>query len=167
MNGNTLYVAGSDPSDVSRVCPAANAIPLPCGALTPVDLTALTAGAPVAIAGGYHDRMALGSGNLLFVGSRGCNFTTLQGCLTLFDTVKATATVAPSAVFLPPNPGPGNDDVTGIAPVANNSGLSNQVYVIEAGELVIYDTLTQKVKLLDTPSPNVTGQAVDVVAVDN
>jgi hypothetical protein len=60
-----------------------------------------------------------------------------------------------------PAPGPGNDDVTGMTPIANR----NEVYVIEAGELIIYDTTTGLPKVLDNP-PNVVGQGVDVIALD-
>ena len=159
LNGNTLYVAGSDPS---VVCPA-SITTAPCGALTPVDLAALTAGTPFVIAGGYHDRMTLGSNNLLFVGSHGCNFDPAAGlgCLSSFDTVKLKATVLPSKVFTPPATNPGNDDVTGMTPITNR----NEVYVIEAGELVIYDTTTGLPKVFDTP-PNIVGQGVDVIALD-
>lgn len=168
MSGTTLYVAGSDPS----VSCGAAAFPGPCGALTPVDLNAFTAGSPVVIAGGYHDRMTLGSNNLLFVGSRGCTFVRDTdplkgfGCLSLFNTATSAVTVAPPTEFDAPATGPGNDDVTGMTPIATNGGESNQVYVIEAAELVIYDTTTGKVKLLSTPSPNIVGQAVDVISVD-
>jgi len=154
LKGNTLYVAGSDPS---VACSSAT-----CGALSPVDLGAFTAGTAVSIAGGYHDRMTLGSNNLLFVGSHGCNFpVTGFGCLSSFDTVQLQAKVLPPAVFTPPATGPDNDDVTGMTPIANR----NEVYVIEAGELVIYDTTTGLPKVLDNP-PNVVGQGVDVIALD-
>jgi hypothetical protein len=159
LNGNTLYIAGSDPR---VVCPSSISTP-PCGALTPVDLGAFTSGTPLVIAGGYHDRMTLGSNNLLFVGSHGCNFNAGAGlgCLSSFDTVKLKATVLPPAVFTPPATDPGNDDVTGMTPIANR----NEVYVIEAGELVIYDTTTGLPKVLSNP-PNVVGQGVDVIALD-
>jgi hypothetical protein len=126
-----------------------------------VDLGAFTAGTVFPIAGGYHDRMTLGSNNLLFVGSHGCNFpVTGFGCLASFDTVKLKAKVLPPT-FTPPATGPGNDDVTGMTPIANR----NEVYVIEAGELVIYDTTTGLPKVLNNP-PNVVGQGVDVIALD-
>ena len=166
LNGNTLFVAGSDPS---VVCPTTGtAIPSPCGAVTPVDLTSFTAGTPVVIAGGRHERMTLGSNNLLFVGSQGCTLvrnttdpTQGSGCLSMVNTATGAVTVAPPTVFTPPATGPGNDDVTGMVPIANR----NEVYVIEAAELVIYDTTTGKAKVLANP-PNIVGQGVDVVAVD-
>jgi hypothetical protein len=167
LNGNTLYVAGSDPS-VATTCPAptkgnSNPVPTPCGALTPVDLSTFTAGTSNPIAGGYHGRMTLGSNNLLFVGSRGCHFdaTVGYGCLSRFDTAKGVAVVLPPFAFTSPATGPGNDDVTGMTPIANR----NEVYVVEAGEILIYNTTTGLPKVLSNP-PNVIGQAVDVIALD-
>ncbi len=170
LNGNTLYVAGSQPNGP---CPASTpAIPPFCGTLTPVDLTTFTAGTPVFIPGGTHQNMTLGANNLLFVGSRGCTVVTVTmdpanaaGCLAMVDLSNFTqdgVKVAPPTVFIAPATGPGNDDVTGMTPIANR----NEVYVIEAEELVIYDTKTKAVKILSTPSPNIIGQAVDVVAID-
>ena len=162
LQGTKLYVAGSDPS----VSCGATGFPAPCGGLTAVDLNAFTAGTPFTIAGGYHSRMTLGSNNLLFAGSRGCTVVRTSdplqgfGCLSLLDIAKSTAAVAAPTPFTPPAPDPG-DDVTGMTPIANRT----EVYVIQGGELVIYDTTTQKAKVLGEP-PNVIGQGVDVVAVD-
>lgn len=165
LNGTTLYVAGSDPSVVCPTTPPV--INTPCGAVTPVDLSAFSTGVPVVIAGGLHEHTTLGSKNQLFVGSRGCIFDAANGgCLSIVNLdnfSQGGVTVAPPAVFTPPATGPGNDDVTGMVPIANR----NEVYVIEAAELVIYDTTTlpPKVKVLDNP-PNIVGQGVDVVALD-
>ena len=156
LNGNTLYVAGSSPSLAGCA--------LPCGGmLTLVDLASFAVASTVSIADGYHDRIALSSNNRLFVGSRGCHFdqTAGYGCLSLYDIVKMAAKVVPPAQFALPATGPGNDDVTGMAPIAHR----NEVYVIEAGELIIYDTTTGLAKVLETP-PNIIGQGVDVVALD-
>jgi hypothetical protein len=164
LNGNTLYVAGSDPSVTLGADCMGSGLPAPCGALTLVDLAAFSAGSPFVIAGGYHERMTLGSNNLLFVGSHGCHFDSTAGfgCLSKFDTLKKDkGVVLPPTPFTPPATGPGNDDVTGMAPIANR----NEVYVIEAGELVIYDTITGLPKVLNNP-PNVVGQGVDVIALD-
>jgi len=167
LKGSTLYVAGSDPS---VACPTTIATPA-CGALTPVDLAAFTAGSPVEIAGGYHDHMILGSNNQLFVGSRQCSVVRDTadplkgfGCLTLFDIVDGTqsgVSVVPPTPVTPPAVDPGEDDVTGMTPIANR----NEVYVIEAGELIIYDTVTKRAKILANP-PNVVGQGVDVISLD-
>ena len=74
--------------------------------------------------------------------------------------VSPVPVIAPRAPFTPPAPDPG-DDVTGIAPIPNR----DEVYVIQGGELVIYDTTTVKRKVQDNP-PDIVGQAVDVVALD-
>lgn len=158
LNGNTLYVAGSDPSVVAA-CTLQ-----PCGGtLTLVDLGTFSIASTVPIGDGNHDRIALGSNNLLFVGAIGCHFDPVAGygCMSLYDTVKKTAKVLPPFIFTLPATGPGNDDVTGMTPIANRS----EVYAIEAGELIIYDTTTGLAKVLNTP-PNIIGQGVDVVAVD-
>jgi hypothetical protein len=152
-NGNILYVAGTTGL---------------AGMLTTVDLVTLTITGSYAIADGYHDHVMLGANNLLFVGARGCTVTrdtsdpTMgRGCLTLFDTVKLTPTILPPTPFPPPATDPGKDDVTGMTPIANRS----EVYVIEAAELMIYDTTTGRAKVLNNP-PKIVGQGVDVVAVD-
>jgi hypothetical protein len=146
LNGSMLYVAGS----VGLV-----------GSVTPVDLVTSTLSPPIPIADGYHDRIALGSNNVLFVGARGCMPT--AGCLTLVsnpNTASQKITIAPRAPFKFPAPDPG-DDVTGIAPIQNR----NEVYVIQGGELIIYDTTTMLRKVQDNP-PDIVGQAIDVVGLD-
>lgn len=155
-NGNNLYVAGS----VGLV-----------GTLTTVDLATLTITGSYTIADGYHDHVTLGANNQLFIGARGCTVTRDTsvppnplkgfGCLSLFDTAKLTAKIKPPKPFIPPATDPGNDDVTGMTPIANR----NEVYVIEAAELEIYDTTTGLAKVFTNP-PNIIGQGVDVVAVD-
>ena len=149
LSSNMLYVAGS----------AGGA-----GNVTPVDLVTSTLSPAISIANGYHDRIAFGSNNLLFVGARGCAITALTaGCLSIVanpDSASPTVKIAPPAPFKPPAPDPG-DDVTGIAPIPNR----NEVYVIQGGELIIYDTTTSERKVQDNP-PDIVGQAVDVVALD-
>ena len=158
VNGNTVYVAGTTPGTL-----CAGGSPTYCGTLTSVDLGSFTVQASVEITDGYHDRIALGANNLLFVGSRGCSILALaRGCLSLFDVTKPTtvAKVAVPAPFIQPAPDPG-DDVTGIAPIRNKS----EVYVIQGGELIIYDTTTAVRKVQDNP-PDIVGQAIDVKALD-
>jgi len=150
LNANMLYVAGT----VAGV-----------GGVTPVDLVTSTLSPTIPIADGYHDRIALGANNLLFVGARGCTITITppMGCLTLVSNPNSASqkvTIAPPAPFKFPAPDPG-DDVTGIAPIQNR----NEVYVIQGGELIIYDTTIMARKVQDNP-PDIVGQAVDVVALD-
>jgi hypothetical protein len=116
------------------------------GTLQVVNTVNLVASPPVNISNGYHDRMELGSSNKLFVGAHGCS---TRGCLSIFDIGAKTAVVdTPSG------------DVSGIAPIAGR----NIVYVVEGGELRIFDTTT------DAPSTthfiDIVGQAVDVKDVD-
>jgi DNA-binding beta-propeller fold protein YncE len=117
------------------------------GTIQVVNTAGLIASRPVTIGNGYHDRMELGSDNKLFIGARDC---TSGGCLSIFDIGAQTAVVdTPSG------------DVTGIAPLAN----SNEVYVIEGGELRIFDATSS------APSTShfidIVGQAIDVKEVDD
>ena len=116
------------------------------GTLQAVNTASLVASPPVNISNGYHNRMELGSNNKLFVGAHGCSS---RGCLTIFDIGAATAVVdTPSG------------DVTGIAPIAGR----NVVYVVEGGELRIFDTTTNATST--THFIDIVGQAVDVKEVD-
>lgn len=117
------------------------------GTLQVVNTAGLTASPPVTISNGYHNRMELGSNSKLFIGSRGCSG---RGCLTIFDIG------ANSAVVDTPN-----GDVTGIAPI----GGRNIVYVVEGGELRIFDTTTSAPST--THFVDIIGQAIDVKEVDN
>ncbi|HTM43150.1 MAG TPA: hypothetical protein VL177_19665 [Terriglobales bacterium] len=116
------------------------------GTVQAVNTASLVASPPVNISNGYHNRMELGSNNKLFVGAHGCSS---RGCLTIFDIGAATAVVdTPSG------------DVTGIAPIAGR----NVVYVVEGGELRIFDTTTNATST--THFIDIVGQAVDVKEVD-
>lgn len=116
------------------------------GTLQVVNTAGLAASAPVSISNGYHWRMELGSLNKLFIGSRGC---TSRGCLSIFDIGSNQAVIDTP-----------NGDVTGIAPIPKR----NVVYVIEGGELRIFDTTTSApstTKFLD-----IVGKAIDVKEID-
>jgi hypothetical protein len=102
----------------------------------------------VAISDGTHTLMALGASGKLFVGSRACT-NAVQGCLSIFDTAAGSAVISAA----------GGGDVTGIEPVSER----NVVYVIEGGELVIYDTTTGKPQ---TTQIDIVGKALDVRVVD-
>jgi hypothetical protein len=153
LNGSTLYVAGSPLGfGCAGASPATTATS--CGTLQIIDTGTLTAGAPIIITDGSHDHMELGSNNQLFIGARSCtNVSTTaetRGCLTIFDT-------AASKVVVPPV----NFDVTGIAPISNRT----IVYVVQGGELKIYNTSTSPPALTPTQI-DVVGKAVDVKYVD-
>jgi DNA-binding beta-propeller fold protein YncE len=116
------------------------------GTVQAVNTASLVASPPVNISNGYHARMELGSNNKLFIGAHGCS---TRGCLSIFDIEAKTAVVdTPSG------------DVTGIAPIAGR----NIVYVVEGGELRIFDTTTNAPST--THFIDIVGQAVDVKEVD-
>ena len=72
----------------------------------------------------------------------------VRGCLSIFDTKT-------SDVHLPPV----NGDVTSLQPIP----MRNVVYVVQAGELQIYDTTTDT---LQSRQVDILGQAIDVKVVD-
>jgi DNA-binding beta-propeller fold protein YncE len=126
LNGSTLFVAGSPPG---AACSGGTTAPA-CGRLSIVDVASQSAtSSGTVITDGYHDHMELGTNNLLFIGARTCTVVTAEnrGCLTLYDANANTATVPHDIAF---------GDVTGIAPIANR----DTVYVVEAGELRVWDT---------------------------
>jgi DNA-binding beta-propeller fold protein YncE len=144
-NGNTLYVAGTPPG---ATCAALTA---PCGFLSVIDLNTMTLlnTTPIEITDGRHDRIEVTEDGQVFIGSKGCTEVGGRGCLSI---VKG----AGFNVIIPPDTG----DVTGIAPVPNRTA----VYVVEGGELRIYDTTTDQ--LLVNHQLNIVGQLVDVKIVD-
>ena len=102
--------------------------------------------------------MEMGANNQLFIGARTCTNINVaasgstpgevRGCLSIFDTVKSTAVVPPKI-----------GDVTGIQPISRR----NVVYVVQNGNLSIYDTTTDQ---LQATQVDIIGQAVDVKQVD-
>ncbi len=119
------------------------------GKLDVVNTSSLTVSkSGVAISDGTHTIMALGANGKLFVASRACS-NTVQGCLSIFDTAAGSAVTSAA----------GGGDVTGIEPVSSR----NVVYVIEGGELVIYDTTTNKPQ---STQIDIVGKALDVRVVD-
>ena len=114
--------------------------------VNPSSLTVSKSG--VAISDGTHTLMALGSNGKLFIGSRTCS-SAIQGCLSIFDTAAGSAVTSAA----------GGGDVTGVEPVS----ARNVVYVIQGGELVIYDTTTRKPQ---TTQIDIVGKALDVRVVD-
>jgi hypothetical protein len=90
----------------------------------------------------------------LFIGAHNCTKINvsggeIRGCLSIFDTGTAK-------VVIPPNAG----DVTGLAPIPQRT----VVYVIQDGELRVFDTTTDA--LLPDHQTDIVGQLVDVKAVD-
>jgi hypothetical protein len=156
---STLYVAGNPPTPSPSPCSQSTANT--CGMLSVITITngTLTLANAVPIPDGFHNRMAITADNQVFVGSRGCtnvnipssNPPTTFGCLALYNPKNPKSAVI----------GTDLGDATGIAVVTGR----NEVYVVQNGELRIWDTTT------DAPrpgqfQPNIIGQAIDVKIID-
>lgn len=113
------------------------------GALTVIDTATMTASTPVAIGPGDHWRMAQ-AGNKVWIGARNCLG---DGCLSIYDT--GAHTVAPRTF---------KGDVTGMTPINGR----NFIYVVEGGELRVYDITTgnEVINAID-----IVGIAYDVVSL--
>ena len=120
LSGTTDFVAGSPATGLNA------------GTVQTVNIATDAVGAPVSIADGRHNLMAL-TANSLFIGATGCTLGAVnaqnlrQGCLTVFDTaaLKATPVLIPA--------GRANGDVTGMAALSNRG----VVYVVQGGVLDI------------------------------
>ncbi len=133
LDGSNLYVAGTTAGG---------------GRLDLVDSAALqVTKSGIAISDGFHHTMALASNGKVFIGARTCTGIT-TGCLSIFNAAAGTAVVDAQ-----------KGEVTGIQPISNR----NVVYVIEGGELRIYDTATsaEQAKQID-----IVGKAFDVKSID-
>jgi hypothetical protein len=161
VDGTTMYVAGTPvPNPEPLPCTGQTTAATSCGLLTIVDLNSMTVvnPAPIVITDGYHNRMALGANGQLFVGAKTCTEiippippppdAEVRGCLSIYNTLTG-------AVVIPPASG----DVTGIEPISNR----NVVYLVQGGELQIYDTTTDK---LQPTQIDVSGEVIDVKTVD-
>jgi hypothetical protein len=158
LSGNTLYVAGTKPGANTCAGSATSTLATTCGEVSVVDLVSGTVSATGTITDGYHNHTEMGANNQLFIGARTCTNINVagsgsapgevRGCLSIFDTGKAT-------VVIPPKIG----DVTGIQPINRRS----VVYVVLNGNLSIFDTTTDK---LQTTQVDIIGQAVDVKQID-
>ena len=156
MNGSNLYVAGTSPTlPAGLTCPISQ-----CGELTVINTGALTAGNPVAITDGTHEKMAFVN-NRIYVGAHGCTVqpgtaaNTVRGCLSIFNTGSSSVTFPQESSFRQ------NFDVTGLQPITGR----NIIYVVQGGELDFFDTTTDAVAtgitLID-----VVGKAIDAVLID-
>jgi hypothetical protein len=160
VNGSTLYVAGVSPTN--NACTGETTAATTCGRLDLVDLGSMTVTGSAVITDGYHDRIDMGLGGQLFVGSHGCttigninNVTgEVRGCLSIFNTTNGN-------VVIPAD----NGDVTGL-----QSFSSRYVeYVVEGGNLRVYDTtkdILLKNSFVSTGTITITGVITDVKAVD-
>jgi hypothetical protein len=154
LNGTTLYVAGSPPGLACDSGTQAQS----CGTVSTVDVSSMTVSNTIKLSDGYHNRMELGADGQLFIGASACTNINIpassgsagevRGCLSIFDTAKST-------VHFPAV----NGDVTGLQPIPKR----NVVYVVQDGELHIYDTTTDE---LQSKQVDILGQAIDVKVVD-
>ena len=159
LDGTTMYIAGT-PVPASP-CISQSNTPITCGLLTIFDLISMSVvnpGTTILITDGFHKRMALGANGQLFVGAQNCTEiippippppdAEVRGCLSIYNTQTGTVVIPPA-----------NGDVTGIEPIATR----HVVYLVQGGELQIYDTTTDK---LQNTQIDVSGQVIDVKMVD-
>lgn len=143
FDGTTLYVAGQNSLTV----------------LTPSGNTFTLVKGPVAIGAGFHTSMLIGADNTLFIGATGCpdgaNVPD-AGCLSMYSTSANDVRITTG----------GKGPVTGMAAIPHRS----VVYVVEGGELDIYDTKTRAVQVAPCPGfscfIDIVGKAVDVKVID-
>jgi hypothetical protein len=155
LNGTTLFVAGSPLAAVAG-CPLTR-----CGALTAINTTALSAGAPVPITDGQHQNIAITSNGKVYVGAVGCSVVpgtgvnTTRGCLSIFNTTSLATTFPEESSFRQ------NFSVTSLQPISGR----NVIYVVQGGELDIFDTNTDALETGITQI-DIVGNAVAAVLID-
>ncbi|HST11686.1 MAG TPA: hypothetical protein VLL05_15025 [Terriglobales bacterium] len=159
IKGQTLYVAGNPPVGSNTCAGGPTTSAITCGRLTIVDLTSLSATAvqpAEVIPDGYHNKIDISGNGQLFVGSSNCSNVVpvnpgdeQRGCLAILNTNNGN-------LIIPPD----NGDVTGLQPITNRTVF----YVVEGGQLRIYDTTTDKIYTV--ASINILGNAVDVKLID-
>jgi hypothetical protein len=160
MQNQTLYVAGNPPVGSNTCAGGPTTAATTCGRLTIVNLATLpqaTAIQPTAvIPDGYHTHIDISGDGQLFIGSRNCTNIVpatpgaeQRGCLAILNTNNGNLVIPPD-----------NGDVTGMTPITNRTVF----YLVEGGELRIYDTTTDKIYLLQ--SIDIFGNAVDVKLID-
>ncbi|PYX42577.1 MAG: hypothetical protein DMG81_01435, partial [Acidobacteria bacterium] len=159
LKNQILYVAGNPPVGSNTCAGGPPTAATTCGRLTAVDLTSLqtTPVQPTAIIpDGYHTNIDISGDGQLFVGSRGCtNIVPVnagdeqRGCLAILNTNNGNLVIPPD-----------NGDVTGLQPITNRTVF----YVVEGGEVRIYDTT--KDKIYSVRSIDIFGTAVDVKLID-
>lgn len=152
LNGSTLYLAGTPPTSPGNACTGTTTAAATCGRLDLVNLSSMTVASSQVITDGYHNRIDLSQNGQLFIGARSCtnvnNGSEVRGCLSIFNTLSP-------AVVIPPL----NGDATGLQAITDR----NVEYVVEGGELRVFDTTTDK---LGPTQIDLSGQAIDVKLVD-
>jgi hypothetical protein len=161
ISGSTLYVAGTPPTN--NPCTGEATAATTCGRLDLVDLNSMTVTNKYVITDGYHDRIDMGNGGQLFIGSHTCTNIgdvnnvagEVRGCLSILNTTNGN-------VIIPPD----NGDVTGL-----QDFTSRQVeYVAEGGNLRVYYTVTDALLsnyyYITTGTIVLPGYITDVKSVD-
>lgn len=111
----------------------------------------MTASAAKVISGGIHSTI-MSAGGKIWVGAHNCG--TNKGCLSIFNTTDQSATINN-----PTGTANAKGNVTGMTPIDGR----NVVYIVEGGELRVYDTGTG---LEITPlALDIVGQAYGVAAI--
>lgn len=147
--GNVLYIAGTAPGTACTSGTAATS----CGTLTSIDLTGVQPTKSVEIPDGYHDKMEVTTDGQIAVGSHDCTqintSSEIRGCLAFFDPSTSKVSI-----------GLLNGNVTGLAAIPGR----NVLYAIQGGNLVVYDTTTDK--FLPDHQTRIVGELVDVKVID-
>jgi hypothetical protein len=164
LSGTTLYVAGT--SSTNNACTGQMTAAKTCGRLDVIDVGSMRVTNRVVIPDGYHDRIDLSANGQLFVGSRLCTEIgdvnnpsgEVRGCLAILDTTKP----GNSTAIIPPD----NGDVTGL----QSFTTFFKEYVVEGGNLRVYDTTLDKLEatndFITNGTISIVGQPIDVKAVD-
>ena len=151
LSNNILYVPGTAPNTHCAIPNSA----LFCGVLSVVNAsTTPTLGNTYEISDGYHDHMVLAPNNRLYIGAENtCAAVAPHGCLSIFN-------ISTNSVVIPPPCGSscnGMNDVTGMSNIIGRT----VVYVVEGGEVHVYDTATDA--QLPSVSIDTQGRSWDVV----
>lgn len=160
IQNQTLYVAGTPAAGSDTCTGGPTTAATTCGRLTIVNLSSLPQATPIqpteVIPDGYHTHIDISGDGQLFIGSRNCTNIVpatpgaeQRGCLAILNTNNGNLVIPPD-----------NGDVTGMQPITNRTVF----YLVEGGELRIYDTTTDKIFLLQ--SIDIFGNAVDVKLID-
>jgi len=157
LNGSNLFVAGSaaPTTGPGAACPLSR-----CGALTVISTGSLTVSSSLPITDGLHQKMALANSRL-YIGAGGCTVdpgtaaNTVRGCLSIFNTG------TPGVKFPQESSFRQNFDVTGLQPISGRG----VIYIIQGGELDIFDTSTDALATGITQL-DVVGRAFDAVLID-
>jgi hypothetical protein len=150
LNGSILYVPGAAPATPCTATPSIN-----CGVLSVVNASATpTLANTYEISDGYHDHMLIAPNNRLYIGAEyTCAANAPNGCLSIFNISTNTVAIVPPCASA-------CNELNDISGMSNITGRT-VVYVIEGGEVHIYDTATDA--QLPGVSIDTVGRSWDVV----